>query len=385
MKAKQIHSILFGILALIFVFPTIQYWTEILPQAELHGDKKLGEKVEFSSNSWFNGEFQQDFRIRHYGHFGIRKSLIRMRNQIDYSIFQSPTNSVIIGNNGQLYSRGNFESRLGRDFVGDSILNAKVNRIKTFQNLMQQRGILVLTVITPNKMRVQPEDLPQDHLEAIENIDSIQHLSNYDRFLYYAQRSPLNLIDLNPIFKHWLPKAEYSFFPNTGYHWTDFGATIAMDYLLQEMGRYKGKVYPRIQVAEYLARPEGSSTDQDLAELLNISYPPKLQAVTIPRLAEIEIPESEKPHVLTISDSFWWKVYDQKIPHKYFSADSPFWYYCDEVYLNNRETASSINQVDPIQALGPMEFVLLMTNEGNLGEFDWGCIEGILKRFGVNQ
>jgi hypothetical protein len=36
-----------------------------------------------------------------------------------------------------------------------------------------------------------------------------------------------------------------------------------------------------------------------------------------------------------------------------------------------------------VKALAPIEFVLLMTNEGNLGEFDWGCISGILKRYGI--
>ncbi len=350
-------------------------------EVELHGDAKIAEKVDFSWDSWSDLSFQKAFQYRHYGHLGFRPDLIRFRNQLDVSLFKSPTNSVILGNNNQLYSRGNFESAIGRDFVGDSALLAEVNRIKTLQDFLRQKGIIVLTVLTPNKMRAQFDDLPADHLETLKNFDSIANPTNYARFLHHAQQRQIDLIDLNPIFRHWLPKAEYPFFPNTGYHWTDFGATVGMDYLFTEMSRRSGKSYPRIQVDKYVNAPDGKTTDQDLAELLNVRFPPKVEGIYLPELADVQIPEAQKPRVLTISDSFWWKVYDQKIPHRYFKAGSPFWYYCDQVYVPGIEAPGSINNVDPVKAIEPVDFVLLMTNEGNLGEFDWACVEGILRRY----
>ena len=84
---------------------------------------------------------------------------------------------------------------------------------------------------------------------------------------------------------------------------------------------------------------------------------------------------------MIVSDSFWWKVYDQNIQRDYFGVGTEFWYYCSEAYSRNWEGPRPLKNYNVLKSLDQVDLVLLMANEGNLHELGWGFVDALGKVF----
>ena len=374
---------------IILSLPFFQQNFHFFSQKPLHGALIDSSVTSLSFKGWIGQSWQVAKRMEFYRDLGFRPDLVRLRSQLDYSAFNSPANTVIVGSKGQLYARGNYEAAIGMNFIGDSLVQNQMMRIKTIQNELSKLNKTLLTVITPNKLRTSPENLPKKYAIPVTvsgGQTAEKFPSNYNRFVHWAVKFEVDLVDFNPIFTAWKEKAEYPLFPNTGYHWSDFGALIACDQLIREMGTRTGQTFPNIRVSGIESSTLGRTTDKDLAELLNLIYTPALQPVGIPAVLPPLFPSDQpsgntenRPRVLVISDSFWWKVYDQGIQRDYFAPGSEFWYYCSEAYSPEWEGPKPIQDFDILAAIEKVDYVLLMANEGNLHELGWGFVDGLGK------
>lgn len=129
---------------------------------------------------------------------GFRPYLIRLRNQLSFSLFRVARSSdIVVGEHDVLFQPGPIESYLGHDLLAEDEVRFRVRRLRAVQRDLGQRGVQLLFVLAPSKARFQPEDLPARLQPAPGTV------TNYDRFVREMHADSVALLDLVPVFAHW--------------------------------------------------------------------------------------------------------------------------------------------------------------------------------------
>jgi len=113
---------------------------------------------------------------------GLRDPLIRVKNQIDFSVFGT-SRKVYVGADGWLFERGTTDARFFLEHLSEpAFLQVKQSFVQ-FADLLDRRGIRLVVVGYPDKSMLYPEYLPA----------SVPHLprgGKYDRLRQFLGRQP---------------------------------------------------------------------------------------------------------------------------------------------------------------------------------------------------
>ena len=379
-KNRWFYKVCLGLLLLPLLFSLLQFHTHIIPENTLSGDFKKLSGNQFSFQRWYNGQFQHDAQTLAYQNQGMRPSLVRLHNQLSYSLFRDIPSINTLGKEGQIFSNRSCESALGRDFIGDSLIEQRILKLRVLQDyLAQSKNTRLLTIIAPSKPRVFPDKLP-DNID----LEEVQK-NNYQSFLELSAKYKLDLIDYNPLFKTLNDQTEHPLFPNTGYHWSDYGGLIGFDLLLQIMNERTPVQLERVYATAIRDTCSPRDSDTDLSERMNmLSNPVPFQCIGIPEIKYDHLADSLKPSVLVISDSYWWKIYRQELHQHHFAEDSHFWYYFDEAYSPKWEDAKKATEFPILEIIEKVDFVILVSHEGNLKDFPFGFGNELLRLYQEN-
>jgi alginate O-acetyltransferase complex protein AlgJ len=114
---------------------------------------------------------------------GLRDLFVRLKNQIDYSVFAVSRN-VYIGSNDVLFEREFTEKRFLIDFINEEIYQIAVETpFSNFADLLAQRGIKLVVVYNPDKSTIYPEYLPH-------NIVNLAAAGRMERFRAFLRHQP---------------------------------------------------------------------------------------------------------------------------------------------------------------------------------------------------
>ena len=117
-----------GLVAALTV-PAIQTTFQIIKENPLDGAYYMAGKPKFSIHAWFSGEFQEQVNQAIEEHIGFRATFIRVRNQLEYWLFKKVNASnVVIGKGEVLYQDFYIDAYLGKDFLGDDVIEKKVEK-----------------------------------------------------------------------------------------------------------------------------------------------------------------------------------------------------------------------------------------------------------------
>src|SRR5579872_5274432 len=118
MKNNLPKYLLFGLFLFLLWAPMLQNRFNVFKGGELKGAFVKPDDIHFSFKNWFDGTYapKKEGYIR--SSFGFQGDLVRLYNQIDYSIFKiANTDNVVVGNDDYLYEDRYIISYYGRDFV----------------------------------------------------------------------------------------------------------------------------------------------------------------------------------------------------------------------------------------------------------------------------
>ena len=103
-RLKRILSVTFVVL---LCLPLVQKAFRFIPEPVLAGVENRAVKTRFSPATWFSGKFATDAETRLGIKIGFRAYLVKLSNQIDYSLFGKIAGrrgtQVIVGRNQWLY------------------------------------------------------------------------------------------------------------------------------------------------------------------------------------------------------------------------------------------------------------------------------------------
>lgn len=374
----RVKSLLFTVAILLLVMPGLQGKFGLIATGGLSGaftETKRPDFKEFTWKSWLDGTFQGEFNNRLEQHIGFRDPLVRINNQLDYSLFrQANAEGVIVGKNNVLFEEDYIKEYLGQYYVGDSVWSKKAARLRAVQDTLSSLGKSLVVIFEPGKGSFNADMLPLQY----ENV--VKTVSNYEELRRQLHKTGVNVLDLDQYFISIRDKAEYPLFLKTGTHWSYYGSTLAADTTLRYLESLRGVDLPDMQVIrdEIPETPRYPDNDIGLAMNLLCHLPESKTANPIIRFRQS--PSKTKPNTLIIGDSFYFNWLNNHIPAGAFNT-CDFWYYNKNITHSDGSGGGVASDLDFRSEIMNRDIILIMITGRFMHSFAWGFDEQLYDLF----
>lgn len=341
---------------------------------KLKGAVEVVEDTNFSWKDWFGGAYQKNKEAYLSNSFGGRNIIIRINNQIYYSLFGTiRAKGVLEGKDGYIYEQNYIKSYLGLDFVGQEKIKENIRKLKAVQEVFEKEGKHLLVVIAASKGTYYPEYFPAPY-DTMKQTDR-----NYVHYLESMEEANIPHIDFNQYFLDIRDTTEALLYPKRGTHWSSYGEVLVMDSLLNYFSRVLKKDLPDMKRTWSIERAP-IKRDKDLEDGMNIIFEydktkMKYQAV------EFETEGKYMANVLFIADSFYWGLQNEGFTSKAFD-DANFWYYNNSVWPP-KEGASYTKDLDFKKEIDKRDVVVILGTEATMTNFGYGAVNQLYDAYVV--
>lgn len=374
-------------LLVILLIPLKRNVFSFIKEQPLNGKYKLVKEPDLDLNSWFEGEYQDEFNNYFENNFGFRNFFVRLNNQIKYSLFKK-TNAydIEIGKENHLYEGGYIRDYMGYSFIGEDKIVKKISVLKKIQDELKKEDVNLMIAFAPGKASYYPEFFPAKY------DTSKKTLSNYLCFTQKAKELGLDYIDFNKMFMNQKKHSEIPLYSHGGVHWGEYGVGIALDSLSKYIGQKHNINMANIELKGIVYYDSLQSADKDANYLMNLLVEPgDYYKMPTPTWKVKKTENTVKPRLLIIGDSYASRFLSLPLVGQlfsnvelwYYNHDSQFWYY-------NRDNSKTKKIIDVEQLpfvyrgthlikdlnvkeeMKRFDIVLLMSTETNLYKFDFG-------------
>lgn len=219
--------------ALIGLFPAFQSVLHVFPDQPLEENRKpapLPDRAKLSLHAYLMG-WQFWFNDCYAG----RNLLIRLKTQIDYSVF-SYSDRIYLGRNGWLFYRGVIDTqKTAVEQLPDASYDQVVHNIKDLNQRLASRGVRLLVMDNELKDEFYPEQLPA----SVSRRPASPHYHKLRARL--AKETGAEYVDSSEIL-HAL-KALRPVFHKTDFHWNDPAAFAVAQAVVNRIAKLAGPPY----------------------------------------------------------------------------------------------------------------------------------------------
>lgn len=361
------------IIGIALLLPILQSNFEIFELEPLEG-LTIAEKPKFKKESYWDLSWQEKYTTYLNDNFGLRPWLIRFYNQGQFELFNATkAPGVIIGKQGELFIESYIDDYIGRNFIGNSKINAEMLKIKTLQDSLKARGKDLIIVFAPGKASFYPELIPDRFIKKKK--DS----TNYNSYAKAFVQGGVNFIDLNKWFFESKNKFKNKVYPKYGTHWNHYGMSLGLDTILKYIEKKRNINIPDLDysIVNYNTALKGN--DFDIGVLTNLLVPIEKDANPYPVYKYKSIAGDVKPDVLVVGDSYWWCPVGDNLPSHFFKEDE-YWFY-NKTQLINNEKRQEIKDINLSGALAKRDVVLLIATEATFYMFPYGFTDNAFKLY----
>lgn len=366
----RLKCLLMIAIMIVLLSGSLQKHFGIFRSKPLAGFHVPADRPRFTMNEWMSGTYQEKLRISSDDSMAFRGWLVRLYNQLDYSLFGlANAQKIIAGREGYLFADNYLDAWLGNDFIGKPFIEDKVRCLKFIQDyLWNKDSILVLVVFTPSKGYFYPEHIPERFLKKRK-----EH-RNHDYYVQQCREAGIRYIDFNEWFLRMKDTSRYVLYPKTGIHWSSYGSFLCADSLRRYLEVNLGRSLPRMETESVelsdTARDYDDDMDQTMNKIWKIPHPP----MAYPRFRFVYDSVRPKPRALVIGDSFYWFWHRSGIIANTF-ANEQFWFYNWDRYPESFQTPSTVGSIDFKAALLQQDIIILLQTNGGFGEVGYGWID----------
>lgn len=339
------------------------------------GDIAIAENVNFTWKDWFSGKYQQKKEEYLNTNVGFYADLIRINNQIDFSLFGIlHAKYVVEGVSHYLYEVPYIDSYFGTDKRTDASLLHDCLEIKEIQDKLLAQGKEFLFVIATNKTDFYPENLPLVYQK------NQKKPRNYSVYLKYFDSLGIQYIDFNAYFMNQKGKTKYPLITKFNTHWSSYGAALVVDSLLKYFGtlpKMGDLAMPDISYRESMTY---NSHDREAFDPLNLIVGWKDREITATPVYNFNTIRNENsPKILCLADSYFWEIYNQKVLQSVF-GDLEFWYYNREHWNKNGKLLGDAASNPELGKgyLKQCDVVLMMASEFHLNCLNKGIVQKLI-------
>ena len=365
---KKLKTVLLILMALLLAIPIIQFkYDFFIPSEKLNGSFKKKSKPDFSYKSWFNGSFQQSFDKYFNQDFGFRNNLVRLHNQLNYSLFnKANTQGVIVGKNNYLFEKLYIDSYTGANFIGQNAIDKNVQQIQKIYQHLKKHNTELLIIIAPGKGYFYPEYIP-DYFKK-----HISDSTNYKSYLTALSKTHIPLIDFNAYFMALKDTADFIIYPKTGIHWSQGVLPFVADSIIKKSAQILKQELNGVVMDQFdIVADTADKQDADIERSMNLMYDIEKPRMNYPLWHYEQNASHTKPKMIAIGDSFWWQLFNSKISKEVFNKGS-FLYYYSSVFPQSFTNRLAINDIDPLYEVEQTDLVIIIATEANLFKFPFG-------------
>jgi hypothetical protein len=227
-------AIVAAFLLLLFA-PMIQMSTGLVPIAPLNENRDFAAAprvADLMRPIALSSALQQWFR----DHYGFRELLIRLKTQIDYSLFNS-SDRLHIGRDGWLFYRSVIDREEPVvEAMSDADLDATTANFARLRDWLAIRGIHLIVITNQLKDRFYREYLPMTAARAMSR-------HRFDDFRARLHKLPgITYIDTTPTLM--LLKQQRPIFHKTDFHWNDPAAFVVGGQLVDAVAAIEHRPLP---------------------------------------------------------------------------------------------------------------------------------------------
>lgn len=331
-----------------------------LKEVPLTGAEAIATVPNLTLNAWTERTFQEGIGNKLNLGFGFRPALVRLVNQLRFSLFTDHTPHIEVGKDGYYFESSYRASICGNDFIGTPAMEQKMDSLDAFRDALLRRGIPLVIMIAPNKWRTYSDKIEWDCEESV---------GNYHHLMPLLRRKGYVVCDMVDVFCYERElDTEFPLHSKQGTHWSVYGAAVSIDYLVMAFAEagvaLPGVIHGLPEVSDRLR-----FTDKDLHDLLNIMAPPKKERMAYP---QPEFGQEAKPRVLVVGDSYYWNYYHLEAHEGLFAPESKFFYYNKTAVGNDLSVRRLLTPEMRQSELEAAEAVLLVMGEPSLARFGFG-------------
>lgn len=374
MALTRVEKLILLFIVSLFILPvSVKIMTKFVnikwPIPQSFGQDLAGVTIDeprpsLSLHGWFTREFQDQFSKWFNQSYGARSFLVRMGNQLNYSVFNksymNKGNTVVIGHHGQLY-----EELYINDYCNPrrpmplSLMETWVREIAELQYLLARKGVVFLLLITPSKAAIYPEYIPSYLCHA-----GPSSTRDYDDFVPLLDKHHVNYVDGHVITQLATQIEKTPLFCQGGTHWNYLGAYYTVRALIDELNGLLNRKAGRLDLEALNIDHTPTDSDKDLANLLNLFFPPMDYAVPHPVISKKGSTE-DLGRAVIVGGSFNWIPIDLLNKHMVFKQIDFFYYYklALHSFPGQRGLPVDVAKIDWEKTILKSDVIILEVNE----------------------
>ena len=360
------------------VFPAVQKEFSLVQIKELDGDFILAEKPDFNLNDWMEGRFQSAYESYIDDHIGFRNSLVRLNNQLDFSLYRIPhADGIVVGKSDQMFEFDYIREFTGNDFIGEKVIDKKMRKLKFLQHyLKKEKDIDLVLVFEPGKASFYPEYIPDRFLKDKKG------KRNSEEFRQKANKYGVEYIDLDSWYRNDLKgKTDYPLYTPYGIHWSIYGMTYAADSLLKYIETVRQIDLVKATIDSLRIDISANLPDYDVGIAMNLMWRLReTDSLAYPVYGFGDTAGKTKPMVLTVGDSYYWNIFNTGIP-EYVFRNEAFWYFNSAVYPDTYIHPAFVSELILKDEIEKQDVIFLMVTARFLYKFGWSFIENVYKLY----
>ena len=374
---EGIKKWLLGFVLLVVALPMLQGGLGIVHSGPLSGEFSMADDVVFSVDKWLSGDFSRKKDSFLNDHIGFRPDMIRLNNELDYDLFDKVHSEWrLIGSHDCLFQDVYIRSYLGRDFDGYGVVREKVRKLRAIQDTLAKLGKSLVVVQPPCKAFYYPEYFPKGYR------DSVRRMTNYAAYVAAGDSAGLNMVDFNAWFMGMKGKGSELMYPKQGFHWSTYGAMVALDSLERYMEglQHVQLVHPVWTHIEHTT--VARDVDDDIAQTMNVIFPPMKEVFSYPVVSYAEGGGRKKPMLLFAGDSFLFQWVRSGALYN-ISDDWKIMYY-NRTLINKDHGIDSKFSLDSFDLRGEVDkadYLVIMYTSRNLSNYGFGFVEELYSVF----
>ena len=184
--------------------------------------------VLFAEDGAFNWAILSDAGTYFEDHFAYRNQLVATNARMRAAIGVSPTDQIVVGDDGWLYYGGTLYDYLGQSALSDRALSNVAHNLSLVQRYVEAHGAKFVFTLAPNKNTLYADHMPYYYMATPE-------ASNAERLKPYLDQAGVNYVDLFELFDE--KDSSDPLYLKRDTHWDNRGALVASQALLRSVGR----------------------------------------------------------------------------------------------------------------------------------------------------
>ena len=378
---KTIKKILISLIVCILFLPMVQQHFRIFNIKPLNGFFETRSKPDtLSFKSWFDESYQKKYTGFLEDSLGFREILIRINNQINYSLFKkTDATNVVVGKNDCLYEEGYILDYNGSAFLGTKFWNELLRRTKQVQDTLKKiHNTDLIVVLESGKASFYPEYIPNRYHPEKRTITNMEYLAEQ------SKKMQINNLNLNSWFCSMKDTSKYPLYATYGIHWSTYGMYKAADTISRFIEHLRKIDMPEIVWGNYTLTDKIKDVDFDIEATMNLLFDLPHSKVCYPQIEYNTKPDKIKPKLLAIGDSYYWGFINNHIVDSLYS-NHQYWYYFRGIWPDIWTMKNIPQELNLQQELEKQDVILISLTELNAFYGFWGFIDEAYKIYFPND